>query len=112
MTTKSSIRNLQIITALDSVCYGLIYGFIAPYLLQLGANHVHIGILAVGVLLGELLSPEVIKVFNHFHGRRYSLFFILNTAMITHLMMVMTGSYWFTILALQISLKISVLICY
>lgn len=37
-------------------------------------------------------------MFTHIHGKRYALFLILNTAMVTHLMMVLTYSYWFTIL--------------
>lgn len=98
MDRDVSIRNLLIITALDSLSYGLIYGFLNPYILKLGGNHVMLGILTIGNLLGELVSSDVIKLFTHLHGRRYSLFFIFNTAMVTHLLMVMTSSYWFTIL--------------
>lgn len=98
MSSKSAIRNLQLITALDSLSYGLIYAFISPYILKLGGNHVHVGILAVGVILGELLSPEVTKLFSHLNGKRYALFLILNTSLVTHLLLVLTDSYWFTIL--------------
>lgn len=38
------------------------------------------------------------KLLTHLHGKRYALFLILNTALVTHLMLVLTHSYYFTIL--------------
>ncbi|CAG9769410.1 unnamed protein product [Ceutorhynchus assimilis] len=97
-TAEVSIRNLQIITALDSLSYGMIYCFISPYLQKLGSSHVHVSILTIGLLIAEQLSPDVAKIFTHIHGKRYALFLMLNTAFITHIIMVLTDSYWFTIL--------------
>ncbi|XP_076253860.1 major facilitator superfamily domain-containing protein 9-like [Rhynchophorus ferrugineus] len=94
---KLSIRNLQIITLLDSVSYGLIYPFISLYIVKLGGNQYHAGIYAVGNLIGESLSPDVIKSFSHHNGKRYSLFLVLNTMFVTHLMLGITNSYWFAI---------------
>ncbi|XP_019770157.2 major facilitator superfamily domain-containing protein 9 [Dendroctonus ponderosae] len=98
MNNEVEIRHLLLIAALDSVSYGLIYGFISTYVLQLGGSHITVGILAVGNLIGELLSPDVMSLLTHLHGKRFTLFFILNIAFVTNLMIVSTESFWFTIL--------------
>ncbi|KAJ8939604.1 hypothetical protein NQ318_010611 [Aromia moschata] len=47
------------LVATDSVCYGLIYGFLSPYIIHLGANQMEVGILASGNLLCTLVSPYI-----------------------------------------------------
>ncbi|KAL1491566.1 hypothetical protein ABEB36_012143 [Hypothenemus hampei] len=95
---NKQIRNLQILTALNSISYGIIYCFISPYLLKLGSSHVALGVLAVGNLIGDLLSSDVVNIFTHVGGKRYALFVILNAGIITNILLVLTDSVAFTIL--------------
>ncbi|XP_066156673.1 major facilitator superfamily domain-containing protein 9-like [Euwallacea fornicatus] len=98
MSTEVAIRNLQVIVALDSLSYGLIYCFISPYILKLGGSHVEVGLLTIGNVLADLLSPELCSLLTHQHGKKFTLFLIFNAALLSHLLLVLTNSYWFAIL--------------
>ncbi|XP_066248795.1 major facilitator superfamily domain-containing protein 9-like [Euwallacea similis] len=98
MSTEISVRNLQTILSLDSLSYGLIYYFISPYILKLGGSHVEVGLLTIGNILADLLSPDLCSLLIHLHGKKFTLFLIFNTALLSHILLVLTNSYWFVIL--------------
>ncbi|XP_050299851.1 uncharacterized protein LOC126738522 [Anthonomus grandis grandis] len=99
---RKIIRNLCIIATLESLSYGLMYRFITAHISQrMGANQIHVGILQIGLCLGDLISPEVTNTLTLNYSRRKRLLFILSVTLLTILMIgtpLTPTNYWFVIL--------------
>ncbi|KAG5877557.1 hypothetical protein JTB14_023330 [Gonioctena quinquepunctata] len=99
MDTENRILKLQLITLFDSISFGLIYAFLAPYLMVLGGDNVTTGMLAVSILICQLLSDNIAKNLIQSYGKRDALFTMFSIATLSHVLLVLTGSCWFAILA-------------
>ncbi|XP_023026479.2 major facilitator superfamily domain-containing protein 9 isoform X1 [Leptinotarsa decemlineata] len=99
MDTEKLILKLQLITLFDSISFGLIYAFLAPYLMVLGGDNVTTGMLAVSTLICELISINIAKDLIKAQGKRDALFTMFSIGVVSHVLLVLTRSYWFTIFA-------------
>ncbi|CAG9823181.1 unnamed protein product [Phaedon cochleariae] len=97
MESSSYILKLQLITLFDSISFGLIYPFLPPYLLVLGGNNVTAGYLAVLTLICQLLSWNIAKDIVSYQGKKTALLTMFSFSIVSHLLLILTGSCWFTI---------------
>ncbi|CAG9863916.1 unnamed protein product [Phyllotreta striolata] len=92
MDRNNIIFRLQIITLLDSICYGLIYIFLAPYLLVLGGNAITIGIFGSVTMVFQVMSILIVKEMLQQSGLKETLVDMFIIAAITHTMLFVTKS--------------------
>ncbi|CAG9768869.1 unnamed protein product [Ceutorhynchus assimilis] len=92
----NSIRNLQIITALDSLSYGLLYRYFPEAtIINLGGTNITVAYYLTGVFVANFFAPQISTIMTgHCNGKKQKLFFSLTLTMFTKVMMAITRSYW------------------
>ncbi|XP_066139122.1 uncharacterized protein [Euwallacea fornicatus] len=99
MNQRISIRNLQIITALESISFGLHYHYNFVYIQMLGGSFISEGFLVTCLTVAELLSSYVTQIFTRSRGKKCALMVILTIAFFSHLITIMSNKLWMFMIA-------------